>query len=141
MYVRLPASTDSMQRDEWEPTHMQMILRNLTTFAFVPVVIGYFGALLYIQRHGTRRDLQHLAATLALPVFTTLNTLTVVTRPHTVLTQTISLLWLVLAALGGSVIAIGKRRRSVSGAEQPYVIPALILCGAALIGNIVYLMT
>lgn len=96
---------------------------------------------MYTQRRGTQRDLQRLAAILALPIFTTLNTLAVVTRPHTLFTRTFSLLWLGFAVAGGCWIALGSRRRTTTGFERQYVVAAIILCLAVAVRNVVYLVT
>ncbi len=119
---------------------MGTIIGNVAVFAFVPVVIAYFGVLWYVQRSSTHRDLQRLAATLALPVFATLNTLAVVVQPRTVLTCGFSLLWLAVAALGGCWLAMGSRRRSDMGIERQYGAAAAILCLAVVVRNIVYVV-
>lgn len=120
---------------------MGTISGNIATFAFVPVVIAYFGVLFYTQRSGTHRDLQRLVTILALPIFTTLNTLAVVTRPQTVSTRVFSLLWLGFAVVGGCWIALGSRRRSATGVERQYAVAACMLCLAVVVRNVVYLVS
>lgn len=120
---------------------MGVIIGTIATFAFVPVVIAYFGVLFYTQRSGRRADLKRLVTTLALPVFATLNTLTLVTRPPTALTRGFSLLWLAVATLGGCWIAMGIRQPAIARVERRYAIAALILCVAVAARNVVYLVT
>ncbi len=60
---------------------MGTIIGNVATFAGGLRRYPYFGVLFSTQRSSTHRELQRLAAILALPIFTTLNTPTVVTRP------------------------------------------------------------
>lgn len=120
---------------------MGVIIGNIATFAFVPVVIIYFGVLFFTQRSGTHADLKRLVTTLALPVFATLNTLVVVTRPPTALTRTFSLLWLAVATVGGCWIALGTRQPSIARVGRRYAIAALILCVAVAARNVVYLVT
>lgn len=120
---------------------MSIVIGNIATFAFVPVVIAYFGVLFYTQRIGTHADLKRLVTTFALPIFTTLNTLTLVARPPTALTRGFSVLWLAVATLGGCWIALGIRQPSLARVERRYAIAALILCVAVAARNIVYLVT
>lgn len=120
---------------------MDTVIGNIATFAFVPVVIAYFGALFYTQRSGTHADLKRLVTTFALPVFATLNTLAVVTRPPTMLTRGFSVLWLAVATLGGCWIAMGSRQPSIARVGRRYAIAALILCVAVAARNVVYLVT
>ncbi len=120
---------------------MGTIIANIATFAFVPVVIAYFGVLFSTQRRGTHREMQRLVTILALPIFTTLNTLAVVTRPQTVSTRVFSLLWLGFAVVGGCRIALGSRRRSATGVERQYAVAACMLCLAVIVRNVVYLLT
>lgn len=120
---------------------MGTIIGNVATFAGGLRRYPYFGVLFSTQRSSTHRELQRLAAILALPIFTTLNTPTVVTRPHMVSTKAFSLLWLGFAAVGGCRIAIGSRRRIVTGVERQYAVAAIILCLAVVVRNVVYLVS
>lgn len=120
---------------------MSRIIGNIASFAFLPVVISYLGVLFYMQRHGKQGELERLVTTIALPVFATLNTLAVVSRPHTTFTRTFSLLWLVVATVCGCWIAMGNLRPSIARVPRHYAIPALILCIAVAARNIVYIVT
>ncbi|GEM_PF-4405113 len=120
---------------------MDTVICTIVAFAFVPVVIIYFGVLFFTQRSGTHADLKRLVATLALPVFATLNTLALVTRPPTALTRGFSLLWLAVATVGGCWIALGSRQPSIARVERHYALAAFILCVAVATRNVVYLVT